>query len=263
MKIYTLGDASKPVILLLPGTCCHWKMNFGHVFGELEKSFYIACVSYTGFDETAPGETFTSMTDECGKIEAEVKRLFGGRVFCAYGCSLGGSFVSLLIARRNIHIDHGIIGSSDMDQAGAFAAKLETAMIMPIFADLIRYGEFRNPVMRKLFGKKLGGDPDSYIGKFMKMMGFGSGMDFTFISKESMRNQFASDLTTPVGTAISAPGTVIHVFYAKKMGKKYLKRYRKYFAEPDIIEFDLQHEELLLDAPRWAEEVRRVCGMEG
>lgn len=25
MKFYGFGDKDKPVILLLPGTCCHWK----------------------------------------------------------------------------------------------------------------------------------------------------------------------------------------------------------------------------------------------
>ena len=30
-------------------------------------------------------------------------------------------------------------------------------------------------------------------------------------------------------------------------------------AKPDIIEFDLQHEELLLDAERFVTEVTRVC----
>ena len=43
------------------------------------------------------------------------------------------------------------------------------------------------------------------------------------------------------------------------MGEKYRKRYLKYFANPDICEYDLQHEELLLDAKRWVEEVVRVC----
>lgn len=73
------------------------------------------------------------------------------------------------------------------------------------------------------------------------------------------RNQFCTDLYTKVGEKIQAPGTTIHVFYAKKMGKKYLERYHKYFADPDICEYDLQHEELLLDADRWTKEVCRVC----
>ena len=31
MKVYAFGEETAPVILLLPGTCCHWKGNFGHV----------------------------------------------------------------------------------------------------------------------------------------------------------------------------------------------------------------------------------------
>ena len=42
---------------------------------------------------------------------------YGGRIKVAYGCSLGGSIVALLIQREKIHIDHGIIGSSDMDKS--------------------------------------------------------------------------------------------------------------------------------------------------
>ena len=95
----------------------------------------------------------------------------------------------------------------------------------------------------------------------MELMGIGSGMDFSFISKESMKNQFCTDLYTKVGEHIDVPGTTIHVFYAKKMGEKYRRRYLKYFASPDICEYDLQHEELLLDTDRWTAEVCRVCGI--
>ena len=36
MKIYTFGKEDAPVLLLLPGTCCHWKGNFEHVIPLLE-----------------------------------------------------------------------------------------------------------------------------------------------------------------------------------------------------------------------------------
>ena len=52
MKIYPFGDEDAPVLLLLPGTCCHWKGNFGHVIPLLERDFRVLCVSYDGFDET-------------------------------------------------------------------------------------------------------------------------------------------------------------------------------------------------------------------
>ena len=31
MKFYEFGELNKPVIILLPGTCCHWKANFEKV----------------------------------------------------------------------------------------------------------------------------------------------------------------------------------------------------------------------------------------
>ena len=52
MKVYEFGDKQKPAILLLPGTCCYWRSNFGHVIEPLQKSFYVCCVSYDGFDDT-------------------------------------------------------------------------------------------------------------------------------------------------------------------------------------------------------------------
>ncbi|MBQ2952502.1 MAG: hypothetical protein IJE07_02990 [Clostridia bacterium] len=39
-----------------------------------------------------------------------------------------------------------------------------------------------------------------------------------FAKRESIRNQFYSDLVTPLGDKISASGTTVHCFYAKKMG---------------------------------------------
>lgn len=41
----------------------------------------------------------------------------------------------------------------------------------------------------------------------------------SFITKESLLNQFKSDLTTPLPEGIDNGETKIHVFYAKKMGE--------------------------------------------
>ena len=46
MKFYEFGEKAAPVILLLPGTCCHWKLNFGEVIPLLEPHFRVVCVSY-------------------------------------------------------------------------------------------------------------------------------------------------------------------------------------------------------------------------
>lgn len=98
MKIYHFGAEDAPVLLLLPGTCCHWKSNFGAVIPLLADSFRVLCVSYDGFDETEQTE-FPTMLEETEKIEAYLKTHCGGHIRAAYGCSLGGSFVGLLAAR--------------------------------------------------------------------------------------------------------------------------------------------------------------------
>ena len=131
MKIYPFGAEDAPVLLLLPGTCCHWKSNFGAVLPLLTDSFRVLCVSYDGFDETEQTE-FPTMLEETKKIEAYLKTHCGGHIRAAYGCSLGGSFVGLLAARQNIHMDYGILGSSDLDQAAPLTASLQTDFLLPL-----------------------------------------------------------------------------------------------------------------------------------
>ena len=90
MKIYSFGAETAPVILLLPGICCHWKSNFGKVIPLLSDTVRVLCVSYDGFDETERTE-FSGMIKETEKIEAYIRENCGGRICAAYGYSLGGS----------------------------------------------------------------------------------------------------------------------------------------------------------------------------
>lgn len=84
MKIYSFGEETKPAILLLPGTCCHWKRNFGHVIPLLQEHFYVLCASYDGFDETEDS-TFPNMLIETAKLENYIQKNLGGQLFAAYG----------------------------------------------------------------------------------------------------------------------------------------------------------------------------------
>ena len=140
MKVYSFGAEHAPVILLLPGTCCHWKGNFGRVIPLLSDSYRVLCVSYDGFDETEHTE-FPAMREETEKIETYIEEHCGGHIRAAYGCSVGGSFVGLLAARRNIHMDYGILGSSDLDQTSPLAAKLQTNLLLPLIYPVIRDGQ--------------------------------------------------------------------------------------------------------------------------
>lgn len=257
MKFYTFGDKGKPVILLLPGTCCHWQKNFGEVIPLLEQGFHIVCVSYDGFDETED-TVFTDMLTETQKIEAYIQEYHDGQICAAYGCSLGGSFVGLLVQRRNIHIDHAILGSSDLDQDAVWKAKLKCAIAIPLLHKIVSTGKYPK-VLQGLMEKKR----TTYRDKFMAMFGIGNG-GLPFMKRESVYNQFYSDLITPLNEKISVPGTTVHCYYAAKMGTQYLERYRKHFKDPVIHRFDMEHEELLILYPeQWMETVLRCCDMIG
>ena len=257
MKIYHFGAEDAPVLLLLPGTCCHWKSNFGAVIPLLADSFRVLCVSYDGFDETEQTE-FPTVLEETEKIEAYLKTHCGGRIRAAYGCSLGGSFVGLLAARQNIHMDYGILGSSDLDQSPVAAAKLQTALLLPLLYPFIRDGKFKSRILQKKLQKRMG-QTEAYVQAFMDMLGGGR----PYVTMESCKNQFYSDLITPLPDQINVPGTEIHIFYALKMGKKYRLRYLRHFDHPVIHEQELRHEELLACYPeQWAALVKQIVMVE-
>ncbi|MCM1578197.1 MAG: alpha/beta hydrolase [Ruminococcus sp.] len=256
MKFYEYGSKDNPAIFLFPGTCCHWRHNFGEVIPLLEKDFYVVCVSYDGFDETED-TIFPDMLTETEKIEKYIKENFGGSIRCAYGCSLGGSFAGLLVQRKRIHIDHGIIGSSDMDQGAGLSAKLQSILVSRIFHSILQKGKLPGFMSKKL--AKMSPSEKAYNEKLLDMFGMTS-TRMAFVKRESIQNQFYSDLVTPIEKNIGVRGTTVHCFYAEKMGEKYLARYREHFKDPDIRRHNLQHEELLICYPeKWAEEVKNCC----
>ena len=112
--------------------------------------------------------------------------------------------------------------------------------------------------MKKHYEKQMA-DPDPYNRAFVGITGIGR-YDMSYISKESIYNQFRSDLVTPLPKQIDNGETEVHVFYAKKMGEKYLDRYKKYFKNPVIHERDLRHEELLGVYPdEWCALIKKIC----
>ena len=93
-----------------------------------------------------------------------------------------------------------------------------------------------------LFRSRESGD---YVKAFLKMFGEAR----PYVTMQSCKNQFCSDLITPLPDKICVPGNEIDIFYALKMGAKYRARYQQHFAHPVIHEQNLQHEELLACHP--------------
>jgi hypothetical protein len=199
------------------------------------------------------------MPTEAAKIEAYIQAQFAGHIAAAYGCSLGGSLVGLLVQRQNIHMDHAILGSSDLDQSAPLPARLKGLLVTNILYKLLQTGTLPGWMERRM--GKASPAQRAYLEPMLEMFGLGS-RAMAFVQRKSIYNQFYSDLVTPLADHIHVPGTTIHIFYATKMGEKYEKRYHQHFKNPDIRRHDSQHEELLVCQPEnWAIEVRRCCKM--
>ena len=233
MKIEEMGNMGGKTLMLLPGTCCDWQTNFGSVLDNLSEKYHLICVNYDGFDGS--DSIFVDEIIETEKIEQYIIDNHNGHVDGAIGSSLGSSFVGQLIQRKRIHIDHGIFGSPDLDQSGRFFAWLQSKLVVPILTSFTGSEKKQKKTKEKL--KKTFLMSDETAEKFMEC--------FAKFSVESIKNEYYTDLLAHLQEDIDVEHTKAHFIYANKMGEKYLKRYKKYFHNPDIREFDMQHEQWL------------------
>ena len=246
MEFVEMGNMSGKTLMLLPGTCCDWQMNFSTVIDRLKEKYHLICVNYDGFDGT--DTIFPDMITVTEKIEKYIQDNHGGRLDGALGSSLGSSFVGQLIMRENIHVDHGIFGSPDLDQSGVLSAKLKSALVTPLLTGFTK-SEKKKQKAKKKFVELFEMD-EKTAEMFLE--------SFTRFSTESIKNQFYTDLITCLKDDIHVEGTTAHFIYANKMGEKYKKRYLKYFRDPDIREFNMQHEQWLFGGVKYSEPVLKV-----
>ncbi|WP_243143546.1 alpha/beta fold hydrolase [Pseudobutyrivibrio xylanivorans] len=148
MQFEEIGNMSGKTLMLLPGTCCDWQTNFGTVIPELAEKYHLICVNYDGFDGS--DDIFPDMITVTEKIENYIRENHYGRLDGAIGSSLGSSFVGQLVMRKNVHIDHAIFGSPDLDQSGKVAAKLQSMLVVPLLTSFTKSEKKRNKTKEKL-----------------------------------------------------------------------------------------------------------------
>ena len=240
MQFEEMGNMSGKTLMLLPGKCFDYQTNFGTVIPKLSEKYHLICVNYDGFDGS--DLIFPDIITVTEKIERYIIDNHGGRLDGAIGSSLGSTFVGQLIMRERVHIDHGIFGSPDLDQSGKVSAYLQSKLVVPLLTSFTKDEKKRNKTKEKL--KSFFEMSEETAEKFMKC--------FSKFSPESIKNEYYTDLLTHLRDEIHVEHTIPHFIYANKMGEKYLKRYKKYFLDPDIREFDMQHEQWLFGGEEYA-----------
>ena len=237
MKFTEMGKTDGKTLLLLPGTACTWEINFHPVIDRLAAQYHLICVNYDGFDDEKETKPFTDMLTVTEKIENYIQERHQGRVDGAYGSSLGGSFVGLLIQRKKIHIDHGFIGSSDLDQGSPAVARIMTWIVGRWIGNAGKSEKKKQKLkdmLVKNFGMNMDPETDSFMNEFTNSI--------LALHPKTVGREFYSDYVTPLEDGIHVEGTTVHIIYALKMGPKYEKRYLQHFRDPDILRFDMQHE---------------------
>lgn len=184
--------------------------------------------------------------EEFGKENGKTMMLLPGTC-CDWQTNFGIVFSRLvakyhLIQRRNVHIDHGIFGSPDLDQSGRLSSGLQSMLVVPLLTSFTK-NEKKQKRSKNLLMKTFLMNEET-ADKFMEC--------FSKFSPESIRNEYYSDLLTHLEDDIKVEHTRAHFIYANKMGEKYLKRYRRYFHDPDIREFDMQHEQWLFGGEEYS-----------
>ena len=240
MQFDEIGNMSGKTMMLLPGTACDYQTNFAAVLDRLGEKYHLICVNYDGFDGS--GSIFPDMITVTEKIEEYIKEHFDGRIDGAIGSSLGSSFVGQLIQRENIHINHGIFGSPDLDQSSRFSAWLQSKLVVPLLTSFTKSEKKKTKSKEKLKTVFEMNDEtaDRFIGCFAKF------------DPVSIKNEYYTDLLTWLQDDIHVEQTKVHFIYAGKMGEKYLKRYKKYFRDPEIREFSMQHEQWVFGGDEYA-----------
>ena len=230
MQFDEMGNRSGKTLMLLPGTACDYQTNYATVLERLGEKYHLICVNYDGFDGS--DRIFPDMITVTEKIEQYIKDNYDGKIGGVIGSSLGSSFVGQLIQRENVHMDHGIFGSPDLDQSGQFSAWLQSKLVVPLLTSFTKNEKKKAKTREKLKS-------------FFEMN------DETKFKPESIRNEYYTDLLTHLNDDIHVEGTKVHFIYANRMGEKYLRRYKKYFRDPDIREFDMQHEQWLFGGEQY------------
>ena len=113
MTIHEFGKENGQVVVLVHPSIVMWDY-FEYVIPLLEKKYHLIIPAVPGYDPDVKND-FTSVEEISAGIE---NWLIGNKlsnVACLYGCSMGGSIVTRMLADRRLFILGSMESGADMD----------------------------------------------------------------------------------------------------------------------------------------------------
>ncbi len=112
MDFKLFGKEGAESLLLIPGLGVSYEI-FLPLIDLLKDRFRIIAVQVDGFT-LGKHTQFTSIDDQAAQVIAYVKEQYDGRLYCAYGLSLGGKILSRVLERNEVAIDHAILDAAPL-----------------------------------------------------------------------------------------------------------------------------------------------------
>ena len=112
MNFKTFGKEGAPTLMLIPGLGVSYEI-FLPLIKVLKDKFHIIAVQIDGFTLGSYTE-FTSVDDQAIQVINYIKEKLNGRLYIAYGLSLGGKILSHILERNEAVIDHSILDAAPL-----------------------------------------------------------------------------------------------------------------------------------------------------
>ncbi len=106
MTIHEFGKENDKVIVLLHASVVMWDY-FEYVIPLLEKKYHLIVPALPGYDPDEKSD-FTSVEEISSELEDWLMRHGLSNVACLYGCSMGGSIVTRMLADNKVNIQSAI-----------------------------------------------------------------------------------------------------------------------------------------------------------
>ena len=107
MTVHEFGKENKKILILIHPSIVMWDY-FEYVIPLLDKDFHLVIPSIPGYNPDRKDD-FTSVEEIAAEMEAWLINRSISEVECVYGCSMGGSIVTRMLANARIKIKNAVI----------------------------------------------------------------------------------------------------------------------------------------------------------
>lgn len=130
MSIHSFGNSNKPVIILIHGMLTPWEIWCPHI--EYFSANYHVLVPELGGHGGNKTDRFSSIEDECIKIETFLHNNSINEIFAVCGLSLGGVVAYKIWERKRVNTKNLVLDGAPLSRFGVVLRKVMTANYISI-----------------------------------------------------------------------------------------------------------------------------------